>query len=125
MAEREPLRDLQSYIQDHPDADLSIERLAQRVAMSPRHFARLFAQEVGMTPAAFVASVRVETARRLLEETADPIKTICDKSGLGTPESMRRAFLRLLGVPPGQYRQRFESRGELVDSTRPGQRPED
>ncbi len=107
LAEREPLRDLQSYIIDHPDSDLSIARLARRVAMSPRNFARVFAQEVGSTPARFVASVRVETARRLLEETSDPLESVCAKSGLGTTESMRRAFLRTLGVPPGRYRERF------------------
>ncbi len=107
LAEQEPLRDLQAYIQDHPAEDLSVERMARRVGMSPRNFARVFTQEVGMTPARFVASIRVETARRLLEETAEPLETICDLSGLGTPESMRRAFLRSLGVPPGQYRDRF------------------
>lgn len=107
LAEHEPLRDLQAWIQEHPSADLSIPRLAHRVAMSPRTFARRFAEEVGQTPARFVTAVRVETARRLLEETREPLQTICDRSGLGTPESMRRAFLRTLGVPPGQYRARF------------------
>ncbi len=108
LAEHEPLRDLQAYIQDHPAADLSVEVLAHRVGMSPRNFARVFAQEVGMTPARFVASVRLETARRLLEESAESLDAICDLSGLGTPESMRRAFLRTLGIPPGQYRARFQ-----------------
>lgn len=107
MAEQEPLRELQVHIQEHPGEDLSVERLAKRVGMSPRNFARIFAQEVGMTPARFVASVRVETARRLLEESSESLDAICDLSGLGTPESMRRAFLRTLGIPPGQYRERF------------------
>ena len=107
MAEHEPLRELQAHIQEHPDGDLSVERLAKRVGMSPRNFARVFAQEVGMTPARFVASVRVETARRLLEESSETLDAICDLSGLGTPESMRRAFLRTLGISPGQYRERF------------------
>lgn len=107
LAEHEPLRDLQAHIQEHPDADLSVDTLARRVAMSPRNFARVFTQEVGMTPARFVASVRVETARRLLEETTESFETVCEKSGLGTPESMRRAFLRTVGIPPGQYRERF------------------
>jgi len=107
LAEREPLRELQAYILDHPGADLSVEQLARRAAMSPRNFARIFAREVGMTPARFVASVRVETARRLLEETSDALEVVCEKSGLGTPESMRRSFLRSLGIPPSQYRERF------------------
>jgi transcriptional regulator GlxA family with amidase domain len=107
LAEHEPLRGLQSYIADHPDDDLSIARLARRVAMSPRNFARIFAREVGTTPGRFVASVRIETARRLLEETSEPLESVCTKSGLGTTESMRRAFLQTLGVPPGRYRERF------------------
>ncbi len=108
LAEQEPLRDLQAFIQERPAEDLSVEALARRVGMSPRNFARVFTQEVGMTPARFVASVRLETARRLLEESQESLETICDLSGLGTPESMRRTFLRALGVPPGQYRARFQ-----------------
>lgn len=108
LAEQEPLRDLQAWIQEHPSEDLSIDHLARRVGMSPRNFARVFLAEIGMTPARFVASVRLETARRLLEESAESLETIGDLSGLGTPESMRRAFLRTLGVPPGQYRARFQ-----------------
>lgn len=107
LAEQEPLRELQSYIIEHPEADLSVEKLAQKVAMSPRNFARVFAVETGVTPARFVASSRIETARRLLETSADSIAEICEKSGLGTVESMRRVFIKTLGIPPGQYRERF------------------
>jgi transcriptional regulator GlxA family with amidase domain len=107
FAEREPLGDLQGYILDHPREDLSVEALAGRVAMSPRNFARVFTREVGTTPARFVTSVRVETARRLLEESSEDLETICAMSGLGTPESMRRAFLRTIGIPPSHYRDRF------------------
>ena len=107
LAEHAPLRDLQAYVLDHPREDLTIETLARRVAMSPRNFARVFTREVGTTPARFVTSVRVETARRLLEESPEGLETICSMSGLGTPESMRRAFMRTVGIPPGQYRDRF------------------
>ncbi|MFI5120409.1 MAG: GlxA family transcriptional regulator [Thermoanaerobaculia bacterium] len=107
FAEHDPLRDLQAYILDHPRADLSVETLARRVAMSPRNFARVFTREVEMTPARFVTSVRVETARRLLEESSERLETICSLSGLGSTESMRRAFLRVLGIPPTRYRERF------------------
>jgi transcriptional regulator GlxA family with amidase domain len=109
FAEHEPLRELQAYIVEHPDDDLSVERLARRVSMSPRNFARVFARESGMTPARYVASVRVETARRLLEENSETLEMICRRSGLGTPESMRRVFLRALGIAPGKYRERFNS----------------
>ena len=107
FAQHEPLSDLQAYVLDHPPDDLSVETLARRVAMSPRNFARVFTREVGTTPARFVTSVRVETARRLLEESSESLETICAMSGLGTAESMRQAFLRIVGIPPGQYRERF------------------
>ena len=107
LAEHQPLRELQTWMLEHPEEDLSIERLARRVAMSPRNFARVFAREVGMTPARYALSVRVETARRLLEETDDSLDAVCAKSGLGTPESMRRAFIGKIGIPPGRYRERF------------------
>lgn len=109
LAEHEPLRDLVTYIQEHPEADLAVETLAHRVNMSPRHFARVFTEQVGLTPARFVTTVRVETARRLLEETSQSLEAVCAGSGLGTPESMRRAFLKAVGIPPGQYRERFSS----------------
>ena len=119
FAEREPLGDLQAYILDHPREDLSVETLARRAAMSPRNFARVFTREVGTTPARFVTSVRVETARRLLEESSHDLETVCSLSGLGTSESMRRAFLRLVGTPPGQYRARFNRHHPPGDGSTP------
>jgi transcriptional regulator GlxA family with amidase domain len=93
--------------------------------MSPRNFARVFTREVEMTPARFVNSVRVETARRLLEESSEHLETICSRSGLGTPESMRRAFLRIVGIPPTRYRERFNrhhTSGRRVHAVSPGAR---
>ncbi len=119
FAEREPLNDVQGYILDHPREDLSVETLARRAAMSPRNFARVFTREVGTTPARFVASARVETARRLLEESSHDLSTVCSLSGLGTLESMRRAFLRLVGAPPGQYRARFNRQHQAGNGSRP------
>ena len=106
FAEREPLGVLQAHILENPRADLSVQALARRVSMSPRNFARVFTRELGTTPARFVTAVRVETARRLLEESDSDLGTICAMSGLGTPESMRRAFLRVVGMPPSEYRER-------------------
>ncbi|MBK8233410.1 MAG: GlxA family transcriptional regulator [Candidatus Eisenbacteria bacterium] len=121
LAEHEPLRDLQTYIAEHPDHDLSVGRLAHRVGMSPRNFARLFKREVGITPAHYVGTVRVETARRLLEETSHRLETIRRRSGLGTLESMRRTFLRTIGITPGQYRERFRrSESPGAEGTRTG-----
>ncbi|AYN38424.1 GlxA family transcriptional regulator [Streptomyces dangxiongensis] len=106
-ARREPLRDIQQWITEHPDGDLGVEALAARAALSPRHFARAFRAETGMTPGRYVDRVRLEHARRLLEDTTDGIGQVARASGHGTPEAMRRAFLRTLGTSPAEYRRRF------------------
>jgi len=110
QADREPLRDLQRWIADHLGGDLSVEALARRAAMSPRNFARVFAREVGMTPGEFVENSRVEAARRRLEESAEGVDSIASACGFGTRESMRRAFIRTLHVPPSAYRSRFNQK---------------
>jgi transcriptional regulator GlxA family with amidase domain len=107
MAEREPLRELQAFVSDHPEADLGVESLAHRAAMSPRHFARVFSQEVGTTPAKFILRVRVEAARRRLEESRDDVEAVATACGFSSAEVMRRAFLRTLRVSPSAYRSRF------------------
>ena len=106
-AQREPLREVQQWITEHPDDDLSVDSLAARASLSPRHFARAFQSETGMTPGRYVDRVRLEHARRLLEDTTDGIEQISRTSGYGTPESMRRAFLKTLGTAPTEYRRRF------------------
>ena len=107
LAEREPIRDLQHWIAEHPDRDHSVERLAARAAMSPRHFARVFRDEVGCTPAAYVEQVRVEVARRMLETTDYGVEEVARAAGFGTPETTRRAFARRVGTSPSEYRDRF------------------
>jgi transcriptional regulator GlxA family with amidase domain len=111
MADRDPLRDLQTWVVDHPEADHSIDALAARVAMSPRHFARVFREEVGQSPGRFVECVRVEAARRRLEESRRSLEEIASIVGFGTSETMRRAFLRQIGVGPSAYRERFAESG--------------
>jgi len=108
-ADREPLRELQAWVADHLDEELSVPTLAAQVAMSERNFARVFRREVGCTPARFVERARVEGARRRLEESTDGVDVIAGQCGFASPEVMRRAFLRLLGVPPSAYRGRFRS----------------
>ena len=110
-ADRAPLRELQAWIPGHLDADLSVEALAERAFMSPRNFARAFRREIGVTPAAYVAELRVERARLELESGALPVEEIARRCGFGTVETMRRAFRRRLSVSPSEYRQRFRTRG--------------
>ncbi|MFF4349345.1 GlxA family transcriptional regulator [Streptomyces sp. NPDC001530] len=106
-AQRAPLREVQQWITEHPDDDLGVESLAARARLSPRHFARAFRTETGMTPGRYVERVRLEHARRLLEDTGDGIEEISRASGYGTPEAMRRAFVKTLGAAPAEYRRRF------------------
>jgi len=106
-ADRAPLRELQAWIADHLDADLSVPALAARACMSERHFARAFKAETGMTPAVYVESLRVERARLALESGAAPIDAVAARCGFGTVETLRRAFARRLGVSPAAYRNRF------------------
>ena len=107
LADRDEVRSLQQWIADHPGADCSVEALAARVAMSPRHLARVFADGVGITPARYVEQVRLEVARRRLEESNQPVEQVAAACGFGTAETMRRTFVRHLGVAPAAYRSRF------------------
>lgn len=107
QAVRDPLAEVQAHVAAHPEGDHSVVTLAQRAGMSPRHFSRVFARETGATPARFVERARVEAARRQLEDTGDGVDAIADACGFGSPETLRRAFLRQLRVGPAEYRERF------------------
>jgi transcriptional regulator GlxA family with amidase domain len=109
--EREPLRELQRSVVEHVAADHTVEAMAERAHMSPRHFARAFRAETGVTPARWVERVRLEAARRLLEDSAETIAAVAGACGFGTAETMRRSFLRALGVGPAEYRRRFQAGG--------------
>jgi transcriptional regulator GlxA family with amidase domain len=107
---REPLREVQRAVVEDPAGDHSVAAMAERAHMSPRHFARAFRAETGLTPARYVERVRLEAARARLEDTAQPVAQIAVACGFGTAETMRRAFLRTLRVGPAEYRRRFQSR---------------
>jgi transcriptional regulator GlxA family with amidase domain len=107
--QREPLREAQRFAVEHVREDLSVEALAARAHMSARNFARAFRAEAGITPARYVERVRLEAARRELEDSSHPIATVARECGFGTDETMRRVFLRVLGVGPAEYRRRFHA----------------
>jgi transcriptional regulator GlxA family with amidase domain len=107
LAERAPIREVQSWIVAHPEGDLSVPALARRAGFSPRQFARVFRAEVGLTPARYVENARLDLARRRLETSADSVAQIAAGCGLGSSESLRRRFLGRLRVTPSAYRARF------------------
>lgn len=107
--EREPprLRDISTFVLEHVDEPLPVERIAAGVGMSPRTLSRWCREHLDESPAELVRRLRVDEARRLLEETSLPLKDITSRTGLGDPSTLWRAFTQHLGVTPAAYRQRF------------------
>jgi transcriptional regulator GlxA family with amidase domain len=106
-AKRAPIRDVQEAIESEPGGAHSIPDLARRASMSPRHFTRVFTEEVGEAPGAYVERIRTEAARRQLEETDDTVTVIAARCGFGSAETLRRNFVRRLGISPDLYRKTF------------------
>ncbi len=106
-AKRTSVRQVQETIEAEPGGSHSIDELARRAAMSPRHFTRVFTDEVGEAPGHYVERVRTEAARRQLEESDDTVVSIAARCGFGTAETMRRNFIRRVGISPDQYRKAF------------------
>lgn len=104
------IAEMQRWLPDHLDQDLTVERLAERARMSPRTFARAFRAETGTTPAAHVEELRVEAARRLLETTDLTVAAVARRVGLRHAETLHRAFLRRTGTTPANYRDHFARR---------------
>jgi transcriptional regulator GlxA family with amidase domain len=102
-----PIRSLQVWILQHLKEDLRVERLARRSAMSPRNFARVFTDEVGTTPARYVEELRLEAAKRRLENSDGSIERIAADCGFGSGVNLRRVFQRHLGIAPRDYVERF------------------
>ena len=105
------IRALQVWIMENSAEDLRVEVLAERMAMSPRNFARVFRAETGMTPAKFVEKARVDCARQLLGVPGQHVATVAVKVGFKDYERMRRAFVRNLGISPLEFRSRFTRHG--------------
>jgi transcriptional regulator GlxA family with amidase domain len=104
-----PIKDIQAWVLDHLDEEITVEALAERALMSPRNFARVFLRETGITPAKYIEKIRLETARRRLEETRLTIDEISNECGIGNADGLRRLFLRHLKTTPSDYRKSFSS----------------
>jgi transcriptional regulator GlxA family with amidase domain len=113
LADGSPVRGIVDEIVADPAGDHRQAQLARRAALSERHLRRVFTEQTQTTPARFVERVRVEAARELLEATSTPVDAVATRCGFGSAETMRRAFLRVLGVGPTDYRTRFGAPAEL------------
>ncbi|HLM83376.1 MAG TPA: helix-turn-helix domain-containing protein [Terriglobales bacterium] len=106
-SDRKQIEEIRAWALDHLDQNLPVEKLAAKAGMSPRNFARIFVKDTGTTPARFVERLRVEAARRRLEESPDKLEKIANDCGFRSITSLRRSFVRVLRVPPADYRHRF------------------
>lgn len=106
-AGRAALQELQRWVAANPAVDHSVASLAERMDLSPRHFARLFKSEVGITPATWVEEARIKAARDLLECGQEAPKQVATRCGFADADTLRRAFVRHVGVTPAEYRKRF------------------
>lgn len=109
------LADLLAWMSVNLHRSLMVDELADRAGLSPRQFARAFHAEVGTTPARMLERLRVETARRLFEAERSNISTVARLCGFRADETMRRAFLRHVGIPPGEYRDRFRETPSAIN----------
>lgn len=109
--------DLIGWVQGNLQADLSVEVLAERAAMSPRNFARVFRRETGATPARFIEKLRLEAARLSVETTGNSLQAIAMETGFGDPERMRLAFLRAYAQPPMVLRRQASGPGKRSQVT--------
>lgn len=112
LSGRSALQELQRWITANPDGDFRISKLAKRMGLSPRHFARIFKTEVGSTPADWVKEARVTAACRMLESGKASPKEVASDCGFANADTLRRAFVSLVGVSPAEYRKRYAG---LVD----------
>ena len=108
QASTPPLQELQSWIGEHLDDDLSVSGLAGRMHLSERQLARRFRRELGSSPADYVERARVERARSILEDGEPSLERVATTCGFRSAEVMRRAFQRRLGTSPSEYRERFQ-----------------
>lgn len=111
----QPLRELQVWMLEHLRDDLTVERLAERIGMSARHFTRVCLRETRMNPGQFVDRMRVEAAQQQIDSSSLGLKEIADACGFATADTMRRTFLRVIGISPSVYANRFNRSRNLSD----------
>ncbi|NDV68954.1 GlxA family transcriptional regulator [Dysgonomonas sp. 25] len=105
----QPVQMTCGWIQEHLQETITIEDLACKTSMSPRNFARVFVRETGITPARYVDKIRLETACRYLVDTRLSLKEIASLCGLGSPDNMRKVFIKYIKTSPAEYRRNFRT----------------
>ena len=113
-AETPSVRALMAWATEHPASDLSVPALARRVGKSPRHLTRVFRKELGVAPAEAVEQLRLEAARRALQQSSAGLEEVAARCGFGSAEVLRRVFLRALHVTPSAYRARFSAQARVA-----------
>jgi AraC-like DNA-binding protein len=117
MSTKSQIQEAQEYVLENLSKDLSVDALALRAGMSTRNFSRVFRRDLKYTPAAFVDAARIDAARRMLADTKTPLQRVARACGFGNVNSMRRVFVRNLGVSPHDYRKSFRSAYSDMDVT--------
>lgn len=102
-----PIQEVCDWIAKHLDETITIEMLSDKTSMSSRNFARVFLRETGVTPARYIDKLRIETASRYLVDTRLSLKEISHICGLGSPDNMRKIFLKYIQISPAEYRRNF------------------
>ncbi|MDX3234219.1 DJ-1/PfpI family protein [Streptomyces sp. ME03-5709C] len=120
---QEMLREVLDSVAENPGANHSLSAMARRAGVSVRHITRLFYEEVGTSPGRYVEQVRLEAAQAILETGDDPMAVVARRTGFGSPESLRRAFVRHLGVTPAAFRASFRTTGLDAQDSPVRQRP--
>jgi len=106
-ADYQPIQKICNLISEHLHENLTIENLSAEISMSPRNFARVFVREIGITPAKYIDKLRIETACRYLVDTRLSLKEIANMCGMGSPDNMRKIFLKHIKISPADYRRNF------------------
>lgn len=105
--EKRAIQQARQYIDEHFAESVTLNRLAQHVALSPYHFLRVFSAEVGMPPYAYLESVRIRHTQRLIK-AGKPLADVAAEVGFSSQSHMTRQFKKIIGVTPGQYAQHMK-----------------
>jgi AraC-like DNA-binding protein len=106
--ERRAVRRACDYLNEHFAHRVRLHDLAVHVSLSPYYLLRVFHAEVGMPPYAYLESLRVRQAQRLIE-SGKPLADVAFEVGFSSQSHMTRRFKKIIGATPGQYAAQIKS----------------